>query len=374
MSYGNTKTDHPMNYRTLFLIGSATLLSGALHAQLQRIVVQGTGAPQVFTDLAGAVAGAQANDVLYCSGGTYSIATSLVLDKPLHFIGAGIHPDSTQATGTTSFVMLGSDSKLSLTAAASGSTFTGIFFATGPISYAPLITYGTSSADDQVTNILFQRCRFSKGNVALAFDGNGSPMPGLVTTFDECHISGRIVGNKRGAVFTRCIIDSRDIGVYAINEFNGGSLLVENCVLLNALLGNCQFATVRNSISTAPNYLCFDCSGGNIINVVSASTTNWFYGGVASITNSVLGQDASTFFVSEADDLYQYSDDLRMAPGSPGINYGDDGNDVGIYGSSSPYKVGAIPFNPHYNQAVVAPATNSNGELPVNLRVAAQPH
>ena len=363
-----------MRTRKLVLLSSVILVAGSLHAQLQRIVVQGSGAPQVFTDLAGAIAGAQANDVLYCSGGVFSIATSLVLDKPLQFIGAGIHPDSTQATGTTSFVIQGSASKLSITDAASGSTFTGIYFANAPISYGPLVTYGTSSADDQVTNILFQRCRFSKGTVTLAFDGNGSSMPGLVTTFDECHISARVDGNKRGAVFTRCIVDAHDIGVYAINEFNGGSLLVENCVFLNAILGNCQFATVRNSISTAPNYLCLDCTGGNIINVVSASTTNWFYTGVASITNSVLGQDATTFFVSETDDLYQYSDDLHMAPGSPGINYGDDGNDAGIYGSSSPYKVGAIPFNPHYNQAVVAPATNSNGELPVNLRVAAQPY
>lgn len=360
--------------RSLPLLFSIGLLAATANAELPRIVVQGSGAPQVFTDLAGAIAGAQANDVLYCSGGTFSIEVGLILDKPLHFIGAGIHPDSTQATGTTSFVTQGSTAQLSITNEASGSTFTGIYFANSPTGYFPLISYGTSSDDDQVTDILFQRCRFSKGRVSLAFNAYGTSMPGLMTTFDECHISCKVEGNKRGAVFTRCIVDAHDIGVYAINEFNGGSLLVENCVFLDALLGNCQFATVRNCISTAPNYLCLDCTGGNISNVVSAATTNWFYTGVATITNSVLGQDASTFFVAETDDLYQYSDDLHMAPGSPGISYGNDGNDVGIYGSSSPYKVGAIPFNPHYKQAVVAPATNSNGELPVNLRVAAQQH
>ena len=361
--------------RSLPLLFAVGLLAGTASAQLPRIVVQGSGAPQVFTDLESAIAGAQANEVLYCSGGTFSIAPGLVLDKPLNFIGAGIHPDSTQATGTTSFVMQGSATSLSITDAASGSTFTGIYFANDLISYGPLITYGTSTADDQVTNILFQRCRFSKGEIDLAqYDPNASDMPGLVTTFDECHLSCRVEGRKRGAVFTRCIVDTHDIGVYAITSFTSGGLTMENCVLLNALLGNCAFSTIRNSISTATNYLCYDCTGATISNVVSASVTNWFYSGTASITNSVLGQDASTFFVSETDDLYQFTDDLHMAPGSPGMNYGNDGNDVGIYGSSSPYKTGAIPFNPHYNQAVVAPATNSNGELPVNLRVAAQQH
>ena len=360
--------------RSLPLLLSIGLFAATASAQLPRIVVQGGGTPQVFTDLQDAIAGAQANDVLYCSGGTFSIDTVLIVDKPLHFIGAGVHPDSTQATSTTTFVVQANGYLLCLTIPASGSTFTGIFFATAANNYFPLVRYGTSSADDQVTNVVFQRCRFSKGSIDLAYDINAPAMPGLVTTFDECHISCKVEGHQRGAVFSRCIIDTHDIGVYAVSSFTAGGLTVENCVLLNALLGNCYFATVRNCISTATNYLCFNCNGGSIINVVSASATNWFYSGTASITNSVLGEDASTFFVSETDDLYQYSDDLHMAPGSPGINYGNDGNDIGIYGSSSPYKVGAIPFNPHFKQAVIAPATNSNGELPVNLRVGAQQH
>jgi len=33
-----------------------------------------------------------------------------------------------------------------------------------------------------------------------------------------------------------------------------------------------------------------------------------------------------------------------------------------------------VPFNPHFRQANIAPATNSSGALPVNLKVAAQQH
>lgn len=134
--------------RSLPLLFSISIFAGTACAQLPRIVVQGSGSPEVFTTLTDAIAGAQSNDVIYCSGGAFSIAPGLVVDKPLHFIGAGIHPDSTQATGTTSFIMQGAATSLSLTDAASGSTFTGIYFANDQISYGPLITYGTSSADD----------------------------------------------------------------------------------------------------------------------------------------------------------------------------------------------------------------------------------
>lgn len=345
------------------------LLAGTITAQIPRIVVQGSGDPQLYTSVDSAITAAQANDVLYFSGGNFTFNESVVVDKPLHFIGAGIHPDSTLATGTTTFIFNNSGILLSITESGSGSSFTGIYFA------QPQIRYGTGPDDEHVDNILFQRCRFGWGTLNLAFttSDNAPAMPELVTTFDECVIHSVIQGRKRGAVLTRCIIDAHGIGVYAITSFSGGSLTVDNCVFLKSFMGNCTYATVRNSIFTATNYICFNCSGGTITNVISAAT-NWFYTGGATITNSLLGADPTTFFVSETNDWYDFSDDLHMGPDSPGVNFGSDGNDIGIYGSSSPYKAGAIPFNPHYSQAIIAPATNSNGELPVNLRVGAQQH
>jgi hypothetical protein len=83
-----------MRTRTLVLFSSAILVAGSLHAQLPRIVLQGSGGPQVFTDITEALTAAQPNDKLYFSGGTFSAPLGITVDKPLHFIGAGIHPDS----------------------------------------------------------------------------------------------------------------------------------------------------------------------------------------------------------------------------------------------------------------------------------------
>ncbi|MBK7286059.1 MAG: hypothetical protein IPI95_02555 [Flavobacteriales bacterium] len=77
--------------------------------------------------------------------------------------------------------------------------------------------------------------------------------------------------------------------------------------------------------------------------------------------------------MNETDGNYDFDDDLRLAPTSPGVGASNDGRDIGIYGGGSPYKEGASPYNPHYRAADIGGATNSSGELPVNIRMAAQP-
>lgn len=53
---------------------------------------------------------------------------------------------------------------------------------------------------------------------------------------------------------------------------------------------------------------------------------------------------------------------------------GNDGTDIGVFGTHAPMKPGHSPYNPHYQQAQIAPSTDWNGALPVNIRTAAQTH
>ena len=61
-----------------------------------------------------------------------------------------------------------------------------------------------------------------------------------------------------------------------------------------------------------------------------------------------------------------------MALNSIGHNAGNDGTDVGIYGTSTPYKDGGIPFNPHIQSASIINSPDGSGNLRVNIKVAAQ--
>jgi hypothetical protein len=45
---------------------------------------------------------------------------------------------------------------------------------------------------------------------------------------------------------------------------------------------------------------------------------------------------------------------------------------VGIYGGLFPYKEGAVPLNPHISLKNIAPQTDVNGDLNIQLKVNAQ--
>lgn len=344
------------------------LLAGTTQAQLERIVLQGSGAPLVFTDIAAAVAAAQDDDKIYLSGGVHIAPTALIIDKPLHFIGAGIHPDSTGVTSTTT---LGTASgSIHITTAASGSSFTGIVF--WPSANDMFI--GTSAADDDATGLLFERCRWVK-NMVLSSGSSGSS-----STFNECIFDNVIVwggggfGVNNAGLFERCIFFSN--GTWAIH--NVLPLTADHCVFLSSrVCRDSGGAIISNSISTSANDSQFYQSGGstisNCIFTNSDPTANSNAGGFV-LTNNQVGVPLSPLFLDETDGVFQFSDDLRMAIGSPGIGAADDGTDAGIHGSNSPSKPGAVPHNPHFGSAVIDPATTPDGDLPVNIRVTAQPN
>lgn len=370
---GKEYKPNPMRTKTLPLLFTALFIGASAHAQLTRIVVQGSGAPQVFTDLTEAVTAAQAGDKLYLSGGTFPYTGGLVIDKELHFIGAGIIPDSSQATGVTTLNGVDVNQPLYILTEASGSTFTGIRFTRTEwdgSSNTTSVQFGTSSANDAPTGIVFQRCWFQRH---LVLGHPDSPAANTNTIIDECILKGQLIGENHTATVTRTIA-ANGFNTIAIVSFFAGGLQVENCVVLGTIQ-NTYGATIRNSyIQTNGNNATFGCANCVLENNITPNQTIASSAPGAVLTNNIENVDQSTVFVSESNGFYEVSDDLRMAPGSPGLAFGTDGTDVGIYGTSSPYKPGGVPYNPHFRSAVIAPATNANGDLPVNIRVAAQPN
>ncbi len=355
---------------SIFLLGTG-LLAGTALAQLPRIVVEGAGTPQVFTQFADAVAAAQPNDKIYISGGTFTYPASLQIDKPLHVIGAGIHPDSTQVTGVTTLQQTGGNTAqpMRIMTAASGSTFTGIrFVSLTSEQSAYALYYGLNNTNDDVADVVFQRCWF-QGRVFMGFSGAIIP---TTTAFDECVFMGTLDAEGRSAVLTRCIIAN---GFSSITLSGlAGTSAVENCVVLGTIQNNTG-VSIRNSfLRTNGSYAAWNCAGCTFQNNLTPNATvSSNSAGVVEI-NNLVNVDPATVFVSETDGFYQISDDLHMAPSSPGAGFATDGGDIGIHGTASPYKPGAVPFNPHFRQATIAGGTNTNGELPVNIRIAAQPN
>ncbi len=341
----------------LILILLSLAFANLSTAQLSRIVLQpATGdAPQVHLTLDAALASAQTNDRLYFSGGTFNSTEQITLDEPIHFIGAGIHPDSSAATTRT---VISLSEILIITTSASNSTFTGLDLDT-------YIQYGNSDADDDPTGVVFERCAFRelvKVTSVLFSDPNTSS-----TVVNECVFFASIQGSDFSSLSaTRCVIDDGA----QIKSMDGGGLLVDHCVFLGAsLISNSEFSTVQNCIFAVTGSSLYQCSNSSVSNSLTYQS-EFFGNSSGTVSNSFT--DQSNIFVDESNGQFDFTDDLSVVGGSVADNGAMDGTDMGLYGSPFPAKLGFVPYNPHYQVVSIDPATDGNGDLPVHIKVQAQ--
>jgi len=356
-----TKNMNPFKH---ILCAAAIGATALAHAQQPRIVVQHAGTMQVFTDLTEAITAAQNNADIYLSGGAFLVPDGFALDKTLHFTGAGIHGDSTNATGATILCTSGS-AYFRLTTGANGSSFSGIRFSTEGSNTC--FGLGTGAGDQDVQGVEFHRCVFQQ-RVAL-----GAVEPAASSSaFTECIFNAILYGVDATAQFTRCIFDYQAGTGAEISGFETGGLTMNNCVCLGTRVGNCQGANVSNCVFTRTSAPFWQSGGMTMTNNLLVSDA--LVSNMSGFTESgnILSVPVETIFVSEGDTDYQFSDDLHLLGTCPGVGAGTDGTDMGIYGTDSPYKEGAIPHTPHFRKVGIGPGTDASGNVHVNVHVAAQ--
>jgi len=356
-----------MNTRQPLLALALCAIATTAIAQNTRIVLQGTGAPQVFTTLDDALAAAQPNDKLYFSGGTFTSGDGgIEVDIPLHWIGAGISPDSTNVTALTMLRTV--NGNFTFTTGAGGSSFTGIHFYPdgGNTFYGNVVQFGTTTSNDAPLDMVFERCSFQcKVQLGVPLSGGVGDLttPGSSSTFNECIFYGQVVAwGLTASTFNKCDFGS------LVDLFQPTGLFMDHCIVRN-YIQNCYGIMVKNSVFPYTDFGTIQSNGvmNNCLFVGGAGT------GITT-SNNIPNQTGAIFVNDPVITDFLWSDDLHLAAGSLGIGAADDGTDVGIYGSTSPFKAGGVPYNPHYSQATIATSTNPNGELPVNIRVAAQPN
>lgn len=325
---------------------AAVLCAAAVSAQTPKIVVQGSGAPEVFSSMVDAIGAATATDIIYLSGGEFQLVGEVLVDHEVHIVGAGCHPDSAGLTGVSSFIGTG---RLVFTTPGSNSSVTGVLFNVWPA--AGQFLYGQSGQNNgDCTNMLFARCAFYG---PLWLQGTST------TTYVDCYVAGGITSAEPVTIaqFNNCVVANATSTAFATVNF-------DHCIHLNAGGGG-NFMSYQNCI------VALSTLGG--INYAVAWTNCLFYN-VTPFTQNV---NACVFtndnpFVDNPNVNFDWADDLRVMAGSQGVGLATDGTDVGIFGGPTPFKPGFVPYNPHYTQLQIAPATNANGELPVNITVVRQ--
>ena len=304
-----------------------------------------------YSDFSTAISQCSAGSTIYLPGGNFTISHGQdTIDKPLTLLGVGFYPDSTIATYGTAL-----SGELILAQGANNVFISGVKIDNIRPPY---------SGQHVVTNVTVSRCRINQVSTSANNDQcliknlsiNESIVGAVIGSgnYDlDLVVSNSIVigwsAPHLNALFKNCLL-FYTVGCNGCSWLNFNHTIFENNVIFNFTQSNTGYCSFRNNLILSGDTSCSYCSE--------------FY-------HNKFGIQSSTF-VNCPTAAFDYSYDYHIVNSSPGRNAGSDGTDVGIYGTSFPYKSGLVPANPHLSTKSISPSSLPNGTLPVNIRVIAQ--
>lgn len=323
---------------------------------------QYTGLQTAIDDIANVMDG----DTLYVHG-SYVSYGNITLTRPLVLIGTGFSPDKDNPLVSklglmgTEVVMLGSG--------ASGSKIIGFHLS---------VDMSLIVADMNVNNIEISRNKFTtpiSGNEAISLNPTGNS-GWLINenVFIDCGLN---INNASNVMITNNIITSyittsnqSDV-VISNNLFieSTGNLSVFSYVI-NANINNNIFYNASPGV-TAPAFLlaCDNCS---FLNNITYNTNQDLlpYGTNTGANNIIITSTDSLFVnVTPGDFVYNETYDYHLVNISPGKNAGNDGTDIGHYGSFPPFIDSGMPAIPQIiRMNVINNVISQNDTLQINIK------
>lgn len=282
-------------------------------------------------------------DTIYLPGAQLSVPG--LIDKRLTIFGAGIFPDSTVATNKT--ILNGS---ISLGANADKTHLEGLYI-NGDISFSyeekidsvtirrnyfgTLSISGTNSST--YSNGVLLAENYLAGAVNLQHASNAKVYNNLFQTIQNCHSNAWVANNLSYYLGWGSLVTNATETLFENNIFQWGWGLtnVINCTFINNAFEN---------------------------NPTGDATNTWI--------NNYVNQNWSSLFV-DFQPISNYSTaDYHLQ--NPASYPGTSGGQIGLYGGYAPIKEGAVPQNPHIVNKTIAPQTDVNGNLNINIKVGAQ--
>jgi len=313
----------------LFLI---IVLAGFSNASAQNLItLQSSGVSTFYLKLPDAVTNAQDEDTIYIPGGSFD---DITIAKTLHLIGVGHDPDSTKATLITFLP------SVTFRTGSNGSTLTGI--RTNVLS--------VGSSDDEIKNVIISRCCILSCDIGTKCS-NISFVQNIISSVYGNGIAHDISFNNNKI---------QSLGSFEYCSFRNNIIL--SIFYYNSVV---SISVFENNYLGVPGYVHNSILYNNIsYNGFNIESDN-------AGANNLFNQATGSIFVKD-DSSFDYANDYHLIPDCPGKNAGRDGTDIGIYGGAFPWKEGSIPANPHFQSIKINPATDTNGNLNVKIKVAAQ--
>ena len=285
--------------------------------------------PQPFVD---AYDASVDGDTIYLPGGPFQPPAGI--DKRLTIIGAGHYPDSTTATGVTTI-----SGSINLLSNADRTVLQGLNI-TGNVIF---------QHNSRIDSVIIYRCYAG----SVAFNGD----------FDLAH-NCRNVLLYQNAISTLYINHSSDIRI-----FNN---------IINALIGIPSAAWIRNNKIGVLSGISYSLIENNMFESLGPGQFNTFRNSVFPLAlpaddntwiNNYPSQPYAALFVNSTV-WFSYTDNYHLQ--NPGSFPGTDALQAGIYGGYYPYKAGAVPANVHIQSKTIPLQPDVNGQLNIQVKVAAQ--
>ncbi|MBN2776896.1 MAG: hypothetical protein JXR36_04610, partial [Bacteroidales bacterium] len=284
----------------------------------------------------------QSGDTLYLSGHTFTPPAAF--DKQLMIFGTGHYVDSTLATGKTFIngnVILSENADM--------------FYCEG-VEFTSNLTF---SNNHSINNVTIKRCK-----ITGLFDVPGNlATPSLnLALIGNVFANAIYLSNAQNAIISNSIIQ--------VNiAYSQSNLIANNIILfLNAY-------AIHDGYNNLINNNIFIGGGlsngvGNIYNNNLFVDATPAYGTTPTVIGSYVGIVQSAIFINQTGTVFDYTHNYHLQ--SPATYLGNDGTEVGIYGGTFPYKEAAVPQNPHIQLKNIAPTTDANGDLQIQIQVGAQ--
>lgn len=333
-----------------FVVSLLLAISSDLTAQV--FVVEHAGVSSTFTSIKTAVAALQNDDKLYLPTGLISLSecvwtgyagnenqgNTLAITKRVSIYGAGYNQ------GINSTII--SDGHFFIGTGAEGTTVSGIRF-DGRLTI------------DNVSNVMMSRCKTN-----YYFNVQGTCANNYIT---ECDMAMLSVSSTGGVIMTKNIINSNNGTTYQNSTISNNIFFFFNNNFVNCSLMNNVFICSRNDVntnlmvgsgSTRNNSFSYNLwVGANPYTTADYNIT---------FSNEKVNQLFSETFVDFGAGNYHLKSVCQ------GVNAGNDGKDVGIYGTAIPFKESRLPAIPFFAIKSISSETDATGKLPVSITVQAQ--
>lgn len=330
----------------LFIIASSTLNAQKL------VALHSAGTISFFSGnnaLQNAYSAATNGDTLYLPGASYTPPANF--DKSLTIYGTGHYVDSTLTTGKTFIngsVTLNENADLFYL---EGVEITGNF---------------TVSTNHSVNNVIIKRCKIN---------GTFNALGDLSNPTSNLSLIGNVLMNRINLENIQNALLSNNIISNTFQGSNGN--MISNNIVMGFIWGSSMdylFSgnnnTLNNNIFLWEGYAANVAGSGNIFNNNLYVEPAPDYGTAATNSGNHTGIPQTAIFVNQTGTTFNYTHNYHLQ--SPTSYLGTDGSQVGIYGGTFPYKEGAVPLNPHIQLKNIAPTTDANGDLQIQIQVKAQ--